>query len=69
MSRSYNDHKKSYDGHMREAKHWANKNRRTHGKRLIKELEKAADPDDIETSTDVIPDAGKGDIWIYDQEK
>lgn len=66
MSRSYNDHKKGWDYPLRESKYWSNKNRRTHGKRLIKELEKAVDPDDIETPTDLPRDAGNGDIIIYD---
>ena len=41
MSRSFNDHKKAWFWPGRDAKKWSNKNRRTHGKRLIKELEKA----------------------------
>lgn len=66
MSRSFNDHKKCWDFPLREAKKWSNKNRRTHGKRLIQELEKAEDPEAVETPVDLIPDAGKGNIFIYD---
>ena len=66
MSRSYNDHKKSYNFPLRDAKYWSNKNRRTHGKQLIQQLKIASDVDDVETSIDVARDAGKGDIYIYD---
>ena len=67
MSRSFNDHKKGWDFPLREAKKWSNKNRRTHGKRLIRELEKAEDPEDVEMIEDIPRDAGKGNILIYDQ--
>lgn len=66
MSRSHNDHKKGWYWPGREAKKWSNKNQRTHGKRLIRELEKAEDPEAVETPVDLIPDAGKGNIFIYD---
>lgn len=66
MSRSRNDHKKGYNFPLREAKKWANKNRRTHGKRLLIELEKANNTEDVEMPIDVLPDSGKGDPWRYD---
>lgn len=66
MSRSKNKHNKSYNTPQREAKFWSKKNRRAHGARLVKALEKAADADDVEMSTDLHKDAGKGDIWNYD---
>ena len=51
---------------MRAAKKMSNKNRRAHGKRLIVELEKAEDTDEVEIPTDVLKDSGVGDIWNYD---
>ena len=51
---------------MRAAKKMSNKNRRAHGKRLIVELEKAKDTDEVEIPTDVHKDCGAGDIWNYD---
>ena len=66
MSRSYNDHSKDYNLPQRVAKKCSNKNRRAHGKRLIVELEKAEDTDEVEIPTDVLKDSGAGDIWNYD---
>lgn len=66
MSRSYNDHSKDYNLPQRVAKKRSNKVRRSHGKRLIVELEKAEDMDEVEISTDVHKDSGAGDIWNYD---
>lgn len=66
MSRSRNDHKKSWNFPLRDAKKWSNKNRRTHGKRLLIEIEKSNDAEDVEMPIDVLRDSGKGDIWRYD---
>lgn len=66
MSRSRNVHKKSWNFPLREAKKWSNKNRRTYGRRLLVELRKSNNVEDIEMAIDVRPDSGKGDIWIYD---
>ena len=66
MSRSYNDHSKDYNLPQRVAKKWSNKVRRSHGKRLVVELEKAEDIDEVETPTDVHKDSGAGDIWNYE---
>ena len=66
MSRSYNTHSKDWDFPLRVAKKMSNKNRRAHGKRLIVELEKAEDTDEVEIPTDVLKDSGAGDIWNYD---
>ena len=51
---------------MRAAKKMSNKNRRAYGKRLIVELEKAEDTDEVEIPTDVHKDSGAGDVWNYD---
>jgi hypothetical protein len=48
------------------AKKLSNKVRRCHGKRLLVELEKAEDVDEVETPTDVHKDSGAGDIWNYE---
>ena len=66
MSRSFNTHSKSWNFPLRAAKKMSNKNRRAHGKRLIVELEKAEDTEDVEIPTDVLKDSGAGDIWNYD---
>ena len=66
MSRSYNTHSKDWNFPLRVAKKCSNKNRRAHGKRLIVELEKAEDTDEVEIPTDVLKDSGAGDIWNYD---
>ena len=66
MSRSFNTHSKSWNFALRVAKEMSNKNRRVHGKRLIVELEKAEDTDEVEIPTDVLKDSGIGDIWNYD---
>ena len=66
MSRSYNTHSKDWNFPLRTAKKMSNKNRRAHGKRLIVELEKAEDTDEVEIPTDVLKDSGVGDIWNYD---
>ena len=66
MSRSYNTHSKDWNFPLRAAKKYSNKNRRAHGKRLIVELEKAEDTDEVEIPTDVLKDNGAGDIWNYD---
>ena len=66
MSRSYNTHSKDWNFPLRAAKKMSNKNRRAHGKRLIVELEKAEDIDEVEIPTDVLKDSGVGDIWNYD---
>ena len=51
---------------MRAAKKMSNKNRRAHGKRLVVELEKAEDTEEVEIPIDVLKDSGAGDIWNYD---
>lgn len=51
---------------MRAAKKMSNKNRRAHGKRLLVELRKSEDTEDVETPIDVLKDSGAGDIWNYD---
>lgn len=51
---------------MRAAKKMSNKNRRAHGRRLIVELEKAEDTEEVEIPIDVHKDCGAGDIWNYD---
>ena len=66
MSRSYNTHSKDCNFPLRAAKKMSNKNRRAHGKRLIVELEKAEDTDEVEIPTDGLKDSGAGDIWNYD---
>ena len=66
MSRIYNIHSKDWNFPLRAAKKMSNKNRRAHGKRLIVELEKAEDTDEVEIPTDVLKDSGVGDIWNYD---
>ena len=66
MSRSFNTHSKDWNFPLRTAKKMSNKNRRAHGKRLIVELEKAEDIDEVEIPTDVLKDSGVGDIWNYD---
>lgn len=66
MSRSYNTHSKDWNFPLRTAKRMSNKNRRAHGKRLIVELEKAEDTEEVEIPIDVHKDSGAGDIWNYD---
>lgn len=66
MSRSYNTHSKDWNFPLRYAKKWSNKNRRAHGKRLLVELRKSEDTEDVETPIDVLKDSGAGDIWNYD---
>lgn len=65
MSRTYNKHNKSWNSPKRDAKHYSNKYRRRHGKKVLTELTRV-DPDDNELAVDVPKNAGKGDIWIYD---
>lgn len=66
MSRSYNQHKKTWDFSKFEARKWSNKTRRAYGKTLINKYIKAEDPDEIESPTQIHKDSGKGDIWKWD---
>lgn len=66
MSRTYNQHKKTWDFPRFEAQKWSNKTRRAYGKALINEYTKAEDPDEVENSYQIHKDSGKSDIWKWD---
>lgn len=66
MSRSHNQHKKTWNFPMHEAQKWSNKMRRAYGKELIAEYKKENDPDEVELPVQIDKDAGKGDIWKWD---
>lgn len=65
MSRTRNKHHKSWNYPKREAKYWSKKHRRNYGAKLENML-KDVDSDNIELANDLPPNAGRGDIWIYD---
>lgn len=66
MSRSKNQHKKTYDFPRYEAQKWSNVARRAYGKQLIAAYTKAVDADDVELADQISKDAKAGDIWIWD---
>lgn len=66
MSRSRNTHKKGWNYPLRDAKLYSNKHRRAFKKKLITELEKVKDVNDVELPYDCKKDANKGDIRHWD---
>lgn len=66
MSRSKNQHKKTYDFPMHEAQKWSNVTRRAYGKQLIAAYAKAVDADDVELPDQISKDAKAGDPWCWD---
>lgn len=66
MSRSKNQHKKTWCWPLHEAQKWSNVTRRAYGKQLITAYTKAIDTDDVELADQISKDAKAGDIWCWD---
>ena len=66
MSRSKNQHHKTWDFPMHEAQKWSNVSRRAYGKQLIVAYTKATDTDNVELADQIRKDAKAGDPWIWD---
>ena len=66
MSRSYNQHKKTYNFPLREARRWARKSVRAQNSRVIADCLKAMDVEQVPTFIFEKDRSGKGDIWNYD---
>lgn len=66
MSNSYNDHKKNYNFPLRFAKKWAKKSVRAQNSRIIANLKKSNDVEEVSDKVFEKDRSGKGDIWNYD---
>lgn len=66
MSRSRNQHKKTYNWPLWEARRWARKSVRAQNRRIIVQLMKAEDTEEISTKVYEKDRSGKGDIWVWD---
>ena len=66
MSRSRNQHKKTYNWPLWEARRWARKAVRAQNRRIIVRLMKAKDIEEISTKIYEKDRSGKGDIWAWD---
>lgn len=66
MSRSRNQHKKTYNFPLWEARKWARKSVRSQSRRIIDELMQAEDVEEVPTKIYEKDRSGKGNIWNWD---